>query len=273
MKRCEPTRMPCSRAVAPFSRAVLSTALIAAALGAQSASAALHATAEFVSGKTRPVKIALLPAHVELQKQKMIRRETEVKEGGELEGHLGNAVARELSSRGYEVKRITSDVINADPALQELVVDADRRYGELLSQVAVKLPRQVAQRRYKAGDEMKLLAARLGVDAIAFTRMALIAAGKGVQVLNMGMGGTQTMLSVSLIDGRTADIEAYLTLPVMKRGQAFGGYADIMNNPDHEMGRLAAATFDDMPKAEPSLRAAGATGSDVINDVESLLQK
>ncbi|HEU4618481.1 MAG TPA: hypothetical protein VFV10_10590 [Gammaproteobacteria bacterium] len=264
-------RMPSLRAAAPFRSALLCAALMAAALAAQSARAALHATEEFVSGKTRPVKIALLPVHVELQKQKMIRREAEVHEGGELEEYLANSVEHELSSRGYEVKRITSDIINADPKLQELVIDADRRYGELLTQVSVKLARQVAQRRYKAGDEMKLLAARLGVDAIAFTRMQMIAAGKGVQVLNFGMGGTQTMLSVSLIDGATADIEAYLTLPIMKRGQAFGGYEDIMKDPDHEMGRLAAAVFDEMPNADPSLRAARPAGGDVVKDVESLL--
>jgi hypothetical protein len=271
MQCCDSTPAPSLRR-GPLSRGVLAAALVAAAtFAAQAAWGGLHATDEFMSGKTRPVKIALLPAHVELEKQKMIRREAKVQEGGELEDELGNAVTRELASRGYEVERITSEKINADPALQELVVDADRRYGELLSQVAVKLPRQVAARRYKAGDEMKLLAGRLGVDAIAFTRMTLIAAGKGVQVLNMGMGGTQTMLSVSLIDGRTADIEAYLTLPIMKRGQAFGGYDDIVKNPDHEMGRLAAATFDDMPKAEPALRTPGAAGTEVIDDVESLL--
>lgn len=252
--------------------AVLSLLTAASALAAGAALAAMHATAEFESGATRPVKIALLPAHVELQKQKMIRREAKVEEAGELEDYLGAAVAKELESRGYAVQRLTAASINADPGLQELVVDADRRYGELLTQIAVKLPRQVAKRRYQAGDEMQLLASRLGVDSVAFVRLQMIAAGKGLQILNQGMGGAQTMMSVSLIDGRTRDIEAYFVLPLMKRGKAFGGYDAVMKHPAEEMSRFAASTLDDLPKADPSLRKAPAGGGDVVKDVESLLK-
>jgi hypothetical protein len=118
---------------------------------------------------------------------------------------------------------------------------------------------------------MRLLASYLGVDAVAFVRMELIAAAKGVQVLNMGMGGTQTMMSVSLIDGVSSDIEAYITLPVLRRGKMFGGYDDVMNNPDEEMAKFAASTLDDLPFADPSLRAV-TSDEDVLSDLESLLQ-
>ena len=256
-----------------FARRTAAIALGAlAVLSAAPALAELHATDEFEQGATRPVTIALLPAHVELMKQRMIRREAEVGEAAELEAHLGAAVAAELGARGYQVKRLEAADINADPELQELVVDAERRYNELLTNIMAKLRKQVASRRYNAGDEMRLLAAKLGVDAVAFVRMDVVAAAKGVQVLNMGMGGTQTMMSVSLIDGRTADIEAYLTLPILRRGKVFGGYDDIMNNPDEEMARFASATLGDLPNADPGARVEQAD-EDVLADLESLLQE
>jgi len=241
-------------------------------LSAQVSMGETHATEEFESGATRPVSIALLPAHVELMKQKMIRREAQVEEAGELESYLTNAVAAELEIRGYQLHLLSADDINSDPELQELVVDADRRFGELLTNVSRKLKKQVAKRRYNAGDEMKLLAGRLGVDAIGFIRMQLIASGKGVQILNMGMGGTSTMLSVSLIDGRTSDIEAYITLPILRRGKMFGGYEDVMNNPDEEMARFAGATLDDLPAADPSARVVQ-SDEDVLGDLEALLDE
>jgi len=242
------------------------------ALAAGSALAELHATKEFEQGATRPVSIALLPAHVELVKQRMIRREAEVDEAGELEAHLGAAVAAELATRGYQVRRLEAADISADPELQELVLDAERRYNELLTNIMAKLRKQVTSRRYNAGDEMRLLASKLGVDAIAFVRMDVIAAAKGVQIMNMGMGGAQTMMAVSLIDGRTADIEAYLTLPILRRGKMFGGYDDIMNDPDEEMARFAAATLGDLPDAAPALRIEQ-SDDDVLEDLESLLQE
>jgi hypothetical protein len=245
--------------------------LAASILFGRIALAELHATEEFESGATRPVSIALLPAHVQLVKQRMIRREAEVEEAGELEAHLTTAVATELTARGYAVQVLDAAAINTDARLQELVVDADRRYGEMLTNVASKLRKQMTKRRNNAGDSMRLLASYLGVDAVAFVRMELIAAAKGVQVLNMGMGGTQTMMSVSLIDGVSSDIEAYITLPVLRRGKMFGGYDDVMNNPDEEMAKFAASTLDDLPFADPSLRAV-TSDEDVLSDLESLLQ-
>lgn len=237
----------------------------------QTAWGEVHATKEFEDGSTRPVSIALLPAHVELVKQRMIRQEAQVEEAGQLESHLSAAVAMELSSRGYEVQILSADRINTDPTLQELVVDADRRYAELLGNVATRFKKKVASRQYNAGESMQLLASYLGVDAVGFVRMQLVAAGKAVKVMNMGMGSTQTMMSVSLIDGATADVEAYITLPILRRGKMFGGYEDVMRDPDVEMARFASATLDDLPEADPSLRVAS-SDEDVLADLESLLQ-
>ena len=140
--------------------------------------AEVHATDEFIDGSTRPVSLALLPARVELLKQRMLRMEAEVDESGELESFLTDAVAVELQSRGYDLHVVDADAINADPQLQELVVDADRRYAEMITSLGRKLSKRIDQRRYNAGDEMKLLASKLDVDAIAYVQMQLIAQAK-----------------------------------------------------------------------------------------------
>jgi hypothetical protein len=243
----------------------------ALALTGARATAEMHATAEFEAGTTRPVTVALLPAQVSLLKQRMIRQEAQVEEAGELEGYLTNAIATGLSAKSYTVVELTASEINADPVLQNLVVDANRRFDELLGNVARRLRKDIESRRYHAGDTMTLLANHLGVDAIAFVRMQVVAAARGVQVLNMGMGGAQTMMSVSLVDGDTTDIEAYVTLPIMRRGKVFGGYEDIMNNPDEEMANYAEATLGDLLAADPSARVEVAA-DDVLDELESILK-
>jgi len=245
-----------------------------AALGmvcAQPVLAEMHATDEFVSGATRPVTVALLPAHVELLKKRILRLEAEVDESGQLESHLTAAVEEELRAKGYDVRTLTNDEINADPGLQELVVEANRRFDELLGNVSARLRKQIETRRYHAGDTLTLLANRLDVDAVAFVRMQLVAAAKGVQALNFGMAGSQTMMSVSLVDGNTTDIEAYVTLPILRRGKVFGGYDEVMANPDEEMAKFAEATLGDLLDADPSARV-DSSDEDVLSELEDLLQ-
>jgi hypothetical protein len=252
------------------SRVITACMGIAAGLWLQAADAEMHATDEFAAGTTRPVRIALLPARVELVKQKIIRQEAEPEESGELEGYLTAAVAAGLQGKGYEVEIVDPAARGADPQLQELIVEANRRYDELLANVSVRLRKQIETRRYHAGDALTLLADRLGVDAIGFVRMQLVAAAKGVQALNFGMAGSQTMMSISLIDRNTTDIEAYVTLPILRRGKTFAGYDEVIADPGNTMGQYAHATLDDLLGAEPSLRAQ-TTDEDVLNDLESLL--
>lgn len=253
-----------------FARAAAAAALMS--IASFPAGAEMHATQEFEAGSTRPVTIALLPARVQLVKQRLIRREAEVEEAGVLESHLTDAVRVELEGKGYRVQVVTAESVNADTELQALVVDANRRFDELLANASRRLRKQIETRRYHAGDTMTILAELLGVDAVGFVRMQIVAAAKGVQALNMGMSGAQTMMSVSLLDGATTDIEAYVTLPLMRRGKVFGGYDDIMKDPEVEMANYAEATLHDLLEAEPSLRAA-APEDDVLSDIESLLAR
>ena len=108
----------------------------------------MHATEEFESGETRPVTVAVLPAQVNLIRQRMLRREAQVEEAGELEAHLSRAVAGELGVKAYEVELITAERINADPELQALVVEANRRFDEVLGNITRRLRKQIENRNF-----------------------------------------------------------------------------------------------------------------------------
>jgi len=247
--------------------------LVGAWLVAGVANAKVIATDEFEDGSTRPVSVVVLPSRVELVKQKVIRQEAQVEESGELESYLTSAVAEQFRVHGYEVRVVDAAAIAADSRLQELVIDANRRFDELMTNVGSRLSKSknVKAREYNAGDEAKLLAARLGVDALAFARMQIIAPAAGVRALNFGMGGETAMLAVTLVDGISGDVEAYITLPALKRGKMFGGHDDIVENPDEQMTNYASAALEDIPEAAPALRAERST-EDVISDLESLLE-
>lgn len=251
---------------------IIAALAAASVLLAAVAHAKVIATKEFEDGSTRPVTLVVLPSQVELIKQKLIRQEAQVEEAGELETHLTAAIVAELEARGYDVRAVDAAAIAADPGLQELYIDAGRRFREMLANLEVRFSksRNIEARRYNAGDQVKLLAGRLGVDAVALARMQIIAPAAGVRAFNLGVGGETATLSVTIVDGRSGDVEAYITLPVMRRSKMFGGHDAIVENPAEEMGNYAAATLDDLPDADPSLRAE-ANDEDVLSDLESLL--
>jgi hypothetical protein len=242
------------------------------------ASAAMHATQEFEAGTTRPVTIAFLPPHALLVMRKIVQSEQQLDESAAFAAHLSTSLEEEFSKRGYEVKMLTPEVVNADPALQELVLDADRRYSEMLTQVRTKLPRQIGKRRYEAGDELRLLAAKLGVDAIGFADLQVVSSAAGASavaiIVGFGAAGTQALLSVSLIDGRTSNIEAYFVPPVLRRGTT-AGYDTIMSNPGAVIASLTQATLRDLPPADASARAPASPeqSDNVLSDIEDLLEK
>jgi len=231
------------------------------------------ATEEFEAGSTRPITVVVLPSQVELVKQKLMRQEAQVEESGDLEAHLTAAVAEQFRAHGYQVTVVDADAITEDPAVQELVIDSNRRFDELMTNVGARFSKSknVRNREFNAGDEAKLLASHLDVDALAFARMQIAAPAAGVRALNFGVGGESSMLTVTIVDGTSADVEAYITLPVRRRGSMFGGHDDIIENPEREMRNYATATLEEIPDAEPSLRVE-TSSEDVISDLESLLE-
>lgn len=244
--------------------------------GAATANAAMHATAEFESGATRPRTIAFLPPQAMLIKQKVVQTEQQIEESGELANYLGASVMSAFKEQGYEVRVLTPNDVGADPELQELVLDASRRYTEMLTQLRLRLPRQIGKRRYEAGDEMRLLASKLGVDAVGFAEIQIYAAAAGASAVSIltgfGSAGSSTMISVSVIDGATTNIEAFFVPPVMRRG-SMAGYDAIMADPAGKIGELTEATLRDLPKADAAARTATESDEDVLSDVEDLLEK
>jgi hypothetical protein len=180
-----------------------------------------------------------------------------------------------FKAQGYEVRVLQPDEVNADPELQELVLDASRRYAEMLTQVRTRMPRQIGKRRYEAGDEMRALAAKLGVDAVGFAEIQIYATAPGATAVGLilgGSAGSSTLISVSVIDGATANIEAFFVPPVMRRG-SMAGYDAIMADPAARIAELTEATLRDLPQADAAARATSESDEDVLSDVEELLEK
>jgi hypothetical protein len=248
---------------------------VSLASGAFTAEAAMHATPEFESGATRPRTIAFLPPQATLIKQKIVQSEQQLEESGELANYLGASVLAAFKAQGYDVRVLTAAEVGADPELQELVLDASRRYAEMLTQVRLRLPRQIGKRRYEAGDEMRVLAAKLGVDAVGFAEIQIFAAAAGASAVSIltgfGASGSSTLISVSVIDGATANIEAFFVPPVLRRG-SIAGYDAIMADPAGKIGELTEATLRDLPQADAAARAATESDEDVLSDVEDLLE-
>jgi hypothetical protein len=248
---------------------------VAVLCAGSAARAAMHATEEFEDGATRPVSIAFLPPHAALIKRKIVQSESQVEESIEFSAYLAKSLEQAFEAQGYVVRVLTPEQVGGDAELQELVLDADRRYAELLPQMASRLPRQIAKRRYKAGDEMRLLATKLGVDAIGFADMQITASAAGASAVSVlvgiGESGSQTMMSVSLIDGTSADIEAFFVPPVLRRG-SIAGYDAIMEDPAGKIAEIARLTLRDLPEADPAKRRE-ASENDVLSDLESLLEE
>jgi hypothetical protein len=224
-------------------------------------------TAEFVSGATRPKSIALLPVEANITRARVVETEGLLDESVAY-GELFNVqVDTLLSGKGYEVQVVDVDRISTDPALQEYVVDAKRAYDEMMTQYRAK---RLERRIYNGGDSVKLLAAHLGVDAVAFSRlnMTITPAGKAIVSALIGGQAAGANSMVGLIDGDTGDLE------VVQLGIAFVTPGE---KSDQEMqayvSTLAENSTKRIPGADPSARIEVAAGdAEVLDELESLLE-
>jgi hypothetical protein len=225
-------------------------------------------TDEFAAGTTRPKSIALLPAEATVVRARVVETEGLIDESV-VYGELYNLqIEKLLAGKGYEVQVIDADRINADPMLQEYVVDAKRAYDEMLGQYR---PKRLPKRIYNGGDSARLLAAHLGVDAIAFAKMSMTITPAGKAIMSALIGGTTAgaFSSLGIVAGGTADLEAVLM-----------GFAAVApgEKTDEQMQEYVAAmagnTMKRMPGADPAERVdAAADDEEVLGEVESLLQK
>jgi hypothetical protein len=224
-------------------------------------------TDEFVSGETRPQSIALLPVEAAISRAQVVETAGLIDESVVFGAQFNAEVAKLLEAKGYEVQIVDSDRINADPTLQEYVVDSKRAYDEMIARYR---PKKLADRIYNAGDSTQLLAAHLGVDAIAFSKLSITITAAGKAIVSALIGGsTQGATSqIGIVDGDTADLEVVqiaiaIVTPGEKTDDEIASY----------VAHLAAGNTKRLPGADPSEGFEVATSDDeVLDEVESLLE-
>ena len=225
-------------------------------------------TDEFVSGATRPQSIALLPVEAAITRAKVVDTQGLVDESVVFGAQFNADVAKILADKGYEVQVVDSDRINADPMLQEYVVDAKRAYDEMIARYR---PKKLPERIYNAGDSARLLAAHLGVDAIAFSKLSITITGAGKAIVAGLIGGTTSGANsmIGIVDGDTADLEVVqIAIAIVTPGE---------KTPDElaaYVASLAAGNTKRLPGADPSERIEVAVSDDeVLDEVESLIKE
>ena len=225
-------------------------------------------TDEFVSGATRPQSIALLPVEAAITRAKVVDTQGLVDESVLFGAQFNADVAKILADKGYEVQIVDSDRINADPMLQEYVVDAKRAYDEMIARYR---PKKLPERIYNAGDSARLLAAHLGVDAIAFSKLSITITGAGKAIVAGLIGGTTSGANsmIGIVDGDTADLEVVqIAIAIVTPGE---------KTPDElaaYVASLAAGNTKRLPGADPSERIEVAVSDDeVLDEVESLIKE
>ncbi len=213
-------------------------------------------TTEFRIMELRPKSIALLPARSTLTENGVFNSESRVGETAELEDYLAIALESRISGLGYEVRRLTIEGIAADPQLASLVNAANQRYDEEYTTIVAFKVKGVKYRRYSVGEESRLLANYLGVDAVAFPRMQINAASSGSKWLsNLGVKDeTQAGIHMEfgLVHARSGDIEAFF-------GAVAGGvrkpsFKKILKKAEKYMNEIAKTATKKMPKADAALK-------------------
>ncbi|HET7133522.1 MAG TPA: hypothetical protein VFJ95_14815, partial [Gammaproteobacteria bacterium] len=166
-------------------------------------------TPEFANGATRPRSVALLPVKASVVRAKVAETQGLIDESVVYGAEFNEQVKALMTAKGYEVQVLDPERINADAELQEYVIDANRAFDDMMKQYR---PKKLEKRIYNAGDSVRLLATRLGVDAIAFGKVSITITAAGKAIVSALIGGTTAGASsnFALVNGATGDLEAVL---------------------------------------------------------------
>ena len=190
------------------------------------------ATPEFFRGETRPKSVALLPPHGMSEA---------------FEKQAGWSLAKLLSEKGYAVKALTIDEVNADLQLKELVLHANKRFdGEMAATPIRKRWKKVKKRRFRLGADASLLASKLEVDGVVFARLS---------ISRFGSAGSLD-LYVSVVNGTTGDVEAYFVAGSMGGGMT---YKYLLKHLDRALEMAVQKINEDFPAAERVIEVKGST--------------
>ena len=238
------------------------------ALGVATQALAEKTTEGFADGTTRPQSVALLPVKATVTRAKIVETEglvdDSVKFGGEFNARLQAA----LTAKGYKVVVVDTDRINADPKLQEYIVETQRGFDDMMSKYK---PKNMSKHMYKVGDSGHLLADYLHVDGLAFSTMSITITAAGKAIFAGFVGGSTQGASANLeiVNGKTGELEAWffgvaLVTPGEKTDADLSDY----------VATLAARSTNRVPGADPSARIDVATSDeDTIEGAERALKR
>ena len=212
-------------------------------------------TTEFRNLELRPKTIALLPARSSLTEDGVFNSESRVGETAELEAYLAVSLEERMSALGYEVRSLSVEQIAEDQQLSALVNAANQRYDEEYATIVAFKVDGVKYRRYSVGEESRVLANYLDVDAIAYPRMQVHGASSASKWMgNLGVKQDKQAgihMEFGLVHARTGDIEAFF-------GGVTGGvtqpsFKKILKKAKKYMANVAKVATKEMPQVDALL--------------------
>ncbi len=253
-------------------------------LASLSASAAEFMTPEFAHGEFRPKYIVLIPPMADVTKDKATTTESMIAEAAGLEDAAALVLRDQLLVKGYELRILSVEQVNADPVLQQMVRSLNERYDADITQ-AMKKPKEIRSRRFNFGDEAKILAAKLDTDALIVSRISASGATGGQKTMAVMFGGSMGHASVglALVAGDNGDLEAFFDGAIA----GMGGISpeQLERQPVEIMSKVIAAAIKDFPAldAEAKYKKSwpqtsnrivpdkATSDEDVLSDLEALL--
>ncbi len=240
-------------------------------------------TPEFARAEYRPMSMVMIPPRAAVSKEAAFSSNQLIEQGGVVEDAVLLACKDIFAELGYEIRILTVDEVNADPDLQVMVRDVNKRYDEdFLQKITLPFKRQlqdIRERRFKVGDEARILADRLGVDAIIVGRIQAAVTSGGTSIISLGTSG-QAEMSIGIIAGDNGDLEAFFT------GAQIGLSAKkIEKDPLKTMAKLFGSVLKDYPTPDELIKVkkswpqstnreipdAASSDEDVLSDLEEMI--
>ncbi len=200
-------------------------------------------TPEYARGEYRPKIMVLIPPQAEASKNKVASTEQMIEEGSRLEDAAALVLSQQFGQLGYELNTLSVAEVIADPELQAMVRSVNERYDEELGRIAAKA-KDIRSRRFSVGDPARILAARLGAEAIMIGRIDASGATGGQKTMAFLFGGSagHAAMSIGIVAGDNGDIEAFFSAidPGMSP-------AKLAMEPVNVMAKLANKTLKNFP--------------------------
>jgi len=210
----------------------------------------------FRTMKSRPMIVAVLPARAEFIRARAVVTEDMRGECAALEREAAVAVRTNLEMLGYQVRLLTTQDLEKDGSLRELVGAVNGRFGTEWKSI-VRGTDTVKQGRAAAGDDAARLAAHLGVQGLAVARVVAVTQGDGDgKASPLAPGGAAAAgtasygrLDVGILSGKAGRIEAFFT------GMEGASLGQLTGRPAKVMGRAAEEAFSACPASTEPGRA------------------